>query len=47
MIYMYFDWTMDVNKKFKAAKERFTQHQLLHPFDPKKCTRLVTDAARL
>ena len=36
-----------MDKEFEDAKKRFTQHQALHPFDPDKPTRLVTDAARL
>ena len=41
------DWGPEVDKEFGDIKKRFTQHQALHPFDPDKPTRLVTDAARL
>ena len=42
-----FVWDPEVDKEFEDAKKRFTQHQALHPFDPKKRTQLVTDASRL
>ena len=41
------DWNEEVDKQFEDSKKRLSVGQSLHPFDPDKPTKLLTDASRL